>query len=301
MFASRALVLVDGLLILMFGAGIARAQDSVGVIVLAHGAGPEWNAGVLSAARLVERPGVEVAFLMGPDAPKYRFQDQVAKLERSGARHIIVVPLLVSSYSGHYEQIRWLAGETDSLDAEMQHHLHMAGIDRPKTTAKLHVSRALDDATELADILRDRAVALANTPSRQALFLVGHGPNSAEDYAQWMKMLRRVAQRVASRTDFRDVKVELVRDDAPPDVRAEAVLRTRELIAMQAQITGAEVVVVPILLGRSSVGDERIRKDLAGLPIVYSGDPILPHRGIARWIETRVNETLARRVVPPTD
>lgn len=273
--------------------GAVHAQG-VGVVVVAHGAGAEWNASVMSAARGVAGGQVEVSFLMGPDAAKSRFQDQVAKLERAGARTIVVVPLLVSSYSGHYEQIRWLAGETDSLDQEMQHHLHMSGIDRPKTPATLHVAKALDDANELADILGDRALALAKSPTQQALFLVGHGPNSAEDYAQWMKMLRRVAERVRANTKFRDVKVELVRDDAPADVRTEAVLRSRELISMQAQITGTNVVVVPILLGRSSVGDERIRRDLAGLPIVYSGDPILPHERIAQWIETRVKETIAR-------
>jgi sirohydrochlorin ferrochelatase len=241
---------------------------------------------------------VEVAFLMGPDAATHRFQDQIAKLEKAGMREIVVVPLLVSSHSGHYEQLRWLAGVTDSLDSEMQHHLHMGGIDRPKTDAKVIVARALDDASQLADILSERALSLADSARRQALFLVGHGPNSAEDYAQWMKNLRRVAERVRGNTGFQDVRVDLVRDDAPAHVRAEAVLRIRELIQMQAQLTGTKVVVVPILISRSSVGDERIRTDLAGLPIVYSGEPLLPHALIARWIETRVQENVSRATRP---
>lgn len=62
---------------------------------------------------------------------------------------------------------------------------------------------------------------------------MGHGPNSAEDYAAWMRALRPVADAVKASGGFRDVRVELVRDDAPAPVRAEAVLRVRELIDLQ--------------------------------------------------------------------
>ena len=39
------------------------------------------------------------------------------------------------------------------------------------------------------------ARALTTTPREQALFIVGHGPNSAEDYAAWMENLRPVPTR----------------------------------------------------------------------------------------------------------
>jgi sirohydrochlorin ferrochelatase len=274
---------------------IAQTADArkVGIVLIAHGGSPEWNSGVLTAAAAVrDSMPIEVAFLMGPDAPRYRFHEQVAKLERTGVRRIVVVPLLVSSHSGHYEQLRWLARETDSLDTVMQHHLHMSGIERPQGPARLLVARALDDAPELSDILSARALELAKDPRAQALLLIGHGPNSAEDYAAWMQNLRRVAERVQAKTGFQDVKVELVRDDAAPAVRAEAVLRAREIVSLQSRMTGSDVVVVPVLIARSSVGDQRIRSDLAGLPIVYSGAPILPHPLIARWIQVRAREAL---------
>jgi len=54
-----------------------------------------------------------MAFLVGAAASRYRFQDAVAQLVERGATRVVVVPLLVSSHSGHYEQIRWLSGETD--------------------------------------------------------------------------------------------------------------------------------------------------------------------------------------------
>jgi sirohydrochlorin ferrochelatase len=252
---------------------------------------------VLAAAREANTGGpVQVSFLMGRGAATTRFQDAVATLEAAGVQRIVVVPLLVSSHSGHYEQIRYLTGRTDTLSEMMHHHLHMAGIERASTTLPLQLTPALDDAAELATILAERGRALAaqvgDQPSRRALMIVGHGPNSAEDYAQWMANLRPVAARVQELTGFQDVRVELVRDDAPKAVRAEAVLRTRELIAMQAAITGQDVLVVPVLVSKGEVSRDKVPADIAGTPSVYTGEPLLPHSAIARWVERRVRETV---------
>lgn len=264
----------------------------VGTILIAHGAGTEWNSQVETIAHTANTGGpLEVAYLMGDAAKSHRFQDVVKALVDSGVSEIVVVPLLVSSHSGHYEQIRYLAGETDSLSDMMMHHLHMSGIERPNTSIPIHVSRALDDAPEMAHVLARRALALAATPRKQALFLVGHGPNSAEDNALWMRNLRVVADSVRASTHFRDVRVGLVRDDAPAEVRSEAVRGIRELIGLQHQLTGQPVVVVPVLISKGRVSREKFMADLAGLDVVYTGEPLLPSPELAKWIESRVRET----------
>ena len=72
-----------------------------------------------------------------------------------------------------------------------------------------------------ARVLAERATALAPDAAaraQSALLLLGHGPNSAEDYAAWMKNLRGVADTVKAATGFRSVLVELVQhaaDEAP--------------------------------------------------------------------------------------
>ena len=269
--------------------GSPDPDASVGTLIVAHGGGPTWDARVEEIARQVRLPGpVGVSFLMGPGAKTHRFQDAVADLVRRGARQVVVVPMLVSSYSGHYEQIRYLVGERDSLDQEMLHHLHMSGIERAPGTVPLRLTKAVDDAGEAADVLADRAKSLAVDPAKQALFLVGHGPNSAEDYAEWMANLRRVADTVRVRTGFRSVLTDLVRDDAPAPVRAEAVARVRELIQLQHQLTGREVVVVPVLISTGRVSTEKLPQDLKGLPMSYTSEGLLPHAGMARWVEARV-------------
>jgi hypothetical protein len=203
-----------------------------------------------------------------------------------------VVPLLISSHSGHYQQIRYLAGATETLDPTMLHHLSTAGIERPVTSAAVRVARAIDDAPEAARILAERAMALVPGDRHQrALFIIGHGPNSSEDHAAWMANLRTVADSVKAFADFRDVRVGLVRDDAPPPVRSEAVLRIREIISLQKQATGAPVAVVPVLVARGQVSETKLPSDLDGLAIVYTPEALLPHPLLARWIEARVRQT----------
>jgi sirohydrochlorin cobaltochelatase len=270
----------------------ARAQ-MVGTVIVAHGADSAWNAAVLDMARGVHTGGpVHVSFLMGPAAPLHRFQDVVDTLAASGVTTIVVVPLLVSSHGGHYEQVRYLTGVTDTLIPVMREHLDMAGIERPHTAVPLVLSPALDDAPELAQVLTDRAAAMTTTPRAQTLFLIGHGPNSAEEKAAWMGNLRPLAETVRARAGFHTVHVGLVRDDAPEAVRADAVYEIRELITLEAQLTGKPVVVVPILIARGEVSTTTVPHDLEGLPITYRGSALLPHPALARWVERRVRESV---------
>lgn len=286
---------LTALALVFTGAPLKAQAGSVGTILIAHGAGPEWNQQVETIVRLARTGGpIEVSYLMGPGAAAHRFQDAVSRLVQKGAKEIVIVPLLVSSHSGHYEQIRYLAGETDSISETMLHHLHMSGITRPEVEVPLRLAKAIDDSPDIARVLAERALALTSAPAEQALFLVGHGPNSAEDNAEWMKNLRPIADSLRSLTPFRDVKIGLVRDDAPPEVRAEAVRGVREMIELQHELTGKPVVVVPILISTGSVSREKIPADLAGLPIVYSGEALLPHPGLARWVEARVRENSTR-------
>lgn len=102
-----------------------------------------------------------------------------------------------------------------------------------------------------------------------------------------MKNLRPVADSVRKWGRFRDVRVELVRDDAPAEVRAEGVRQARELIELQRMATGQDVLVVPVLVSKGAVSRSKLPADLAGMPMIYSGEPLLPHPMMVRWIESR--------------
>jgi sirohydrochlorin cobaltochelatase len=282
------------LLLAAFIPSIAVAQHAgrTGTIVIAHGGDSLWNSHVIAAAGAARTGGpVEVSFLMGPEAARTRFQDVAARLERVGVSDIVIVPMLVSSHSGHFEQIRYLRGDSVVLDAAMEHHLHMAGITRAKTSLAIRLAPAMDDSRHVAVVLADRASALATDARERAVLIVGHGPNSSLHYAAWMQNLRVVADTVKALGGFRDVRVELVRDDAPPPVRAEAVRRTRELIELQHMATGKDVIVVPVLVSKGSINRDKLPRDLAGMPMIYSGEPLLPHAAMVRWIEDRAKSS----------
>ena len=288
----RTLAAVAAAVLLAPAAAVAQAQPTkVGTVVVAHGGDSVWNAHVREVAGQVKTGGpVEVSFLMGAGAKTTRFQDAVARLEAQGVAEIVVVPMLVSSHSGHYDQVRYLGGEPVTLGEQMMHHLHMAGIERPTAKVPVRVTKAMDASAEVARVLADRALALSKTPRDQALLIVGHGPNSAEDYAAWMGNLRPVADSVKAWTGFKDVRVDLVRDDAPAPVRAEAVRRVRELIDLQHMVTNKDVIVVPVLVSKGSVSRDKVPNDIRGTRSIYAGEPLLPHPAMARWIESRVRE-----------
>ena len=82
-----------------------RSADDLGVLVMAHGGGPQWNKDVLAAVEpLKDDYNIEVAFGMADAAS---MQASVQRLEARGARHIGVVRLFISgeSFKERTEQI----------------------------------------------------------------------------------------------------------------------------------------------------------------------------------------------------
>lgn len=62
---------------------------------------------------------------------------------------------------------------------------------------------------------------------------------------------------------------------------------------MQHELTGRDVVVVPILIADGYVSRVKLPKDLAGLPVAYRPAGLLPHEAMTEWAEGRVRETIA--------
>lgn len=269
----------------------AAFAQTVGTIIVAHGGDDAWNQQVIDIAARANTGGpIEVAFLMGPGASKHRFQDAAQKLVKAGASRLVVVPLLISSSSGHYDQIRYLAGEDVKLDDVMMHHLHMAGLEPARIDVPVRVTRAIDDSPAVARVLAERALEITSNPSTHALFIVGHGPNQPEELAFWMTNLRTLADSVRAHAQFADIRTGVIQDDAPAEVRAEAVRRVRDIIELQHAATKQPVVVVPALISKGSITKEKLPRDLAGLPILFKGEALLPHPLLAKWIEERVAE-----------
>lgn len=279
------------------GTGCADA-----VLVLAHGGSAEWNVLVeQSVAAIRSDTPVAVGFLM--DRHGASVQEAYDSLVSDGAARIVAVPLMVSSHSGHIREIEYLVGIRDeapgvhsgpgdgggpdghSVQGHGGGHEEMTPIHGPALIVGL--GGGLDDHTLLADVLLDRAKALAENPDRETVVLVGHGPNGEDDATRWLENLDTVAERVCAQGGFRRVEARLLRDDAPEGIRDEALAKLRSSVEQAAADGGA--IVVPVLVSKSRVV-QQIPEILQGLDFAWSGDPLLPDERIGRILLARARE-----------
>ncbi|MEO8453220.1 MAG: CbiX/SirB N-terminal domain-containing protein, partial [Gemmatimonadota bacterium] len=132
----------------------AIASAQTGLLVVGHGAGPAWNARVRATVAQVRWDGpVATAFLMGPEAGSAGWEAAVAELVNSGARSVVVVPLMISSCGDHYRQVLFYAGALSEMPAELTGHTHGRPASHPPIPFR--VTGALDDAAELGDALAE--------------------------------------------------------------------------------------------------------------------------------------------------
>ncbi len=269
---------------------VAAAPDRLGVLVIAHGAGPTWNAPVESAVEMVRQTmPAAVGFLMGKGSTP---QEAYDALVRQGASRMVVVPLLISSHSAHAEQIRFLAGlRPDYPHAE---HMHLTQVHGSIPVDG--VTPAMDDDPRVATILADHARALSRDPRAETLVLVAHGPNDDDEAAQWLAAMARLAGHVRTALPFRRIDARLLRDDAPKPVKERALAELRDAVTEHAK--SGRVVVVPLLLSPGAVADE-IPSTLTGLDFAWDGRTLLPDDRIAQWILARARAPRAGAKAPP--
>lgn len=283
-----------------------------GVLLLAHGGDPSWDARVHAvAADAGSRYPVEVALGM---ASKRTIQEAIDRLEARGVTEIVAVPLFVSSHSSVVAATEYLLGIRAeappdlAIFARMDHgsgghgahetppaaHGH-AGADAPaldpttpvRRRVPIRMTRALDDDPLVADILVDRATAISHDPSKEVVVLVAHGPVPDDDNARWLDHMGRLAALVRERIPFARVDYLTVRDDAGEPVRAAAAAELRAVVN-RGRSEGRRVLVVPLLLAYGGI-EAGIRTRLEGLEFTMSPQALLPDARVARWIVDRVD------------
>lgn len=297
MAAVAAVVGVVGL-----SAVAVRTQArEVGIVLLAHGGSPSWNATVNDLrAKVDQRVPTEVAFGM---ATRAAIQAAVDRLTERGVRQIVGVPLFVSSHSSVVDSTQYLLGARAeapadlALFARMSHgagptagthaeHAEPAAKEdgtRPvRSTVPIRVVRALDDHPIVADILVSRAKAISRDPEHEAVVLVAHGPVPDAENALWLSDMGRLAVRVRAAVPFAKVEAITVRDDAPAPMRAAAAAELRSLVTKLSS-DGNRVLIVPLLLSYGGI-EGGIRKRLDGLDYVMADQGIMPDDRILSWV-----------------
>ena len=131
-----------------------------GLLVVAHGArSGAWNDRVQQMIEKVEWSGPKEVGFLTARKPEEELAAAAARLDASGATRIVVVPLMVSSFSDHYEEIRHYTGDRKTAPEHQEH-------EPLKTRAELLLTPAMDADRLLAQILTEQVRGVSEIPRR---------------------------------------------------------------------------------------------------------------------------------------
>lgn len=258
------------------------ASGRVGVLIMAHGGSPSWNAAVeTSMAPLTAEFPTEIAFGM---AKRETLQEAMARLEEAGVARIAVVRLFISG-SSFLHRTEYLLGTRDDPPAHRGGGDSSSGSETPKPIARRAAvaidQSGLSEAAAMGSILRQRVEALSLDPGRESVLLLAHGLGTEESNRALIGRLDGLADSIRSIGPYRTVDVETLREDWPEErVRAERRIRARVLRASE---NGGRAVIVPVRL----FGFGPYREVLDGLEYVTNEVGLLPHPLVVDWVRER--------------
>ncbi len=281
-------------------AGAAVASAPVGILVMAHGGKPDWEAGLLSALKeLRGRATLEVAFGMA-SAPS--LQEAAARLEERGARRVAVVRLFVSGDSFLRETRQILGLEPGApprpetaagAHEHAHHHDHGPGsLWRVQSPAEFALSGSgLMDSPQMGKVLAKRAAGLSRDPRRESVLILAHGPEDDEENRRWIERISGLAAEIGRTLPFREVRVETLREDWP-EKRVEAERRIKEFVKKGSK--GGRVLVIPFRVH----GFGPYARVLKGLDYAADEVGLLPDPSVADWIAAQARELAKERGWP---
>jgi hypothetical protein len=276
------------------------------------GGGQDWNKQVLDVVTEVDKQmPAEVAFGM---ADRSTLQDGIDKLTKRGVTQIVAVPLFVSSYSSVMECTKYLLGLRPDPPKELADFAmssmpgmpgmtnHPAGASTPKPPAPpipvksavpIEMTPALDRHAIVAQILADRAGAIAKDPTRDVLILVAHGPNDDQENAEWLANMNALAKQIGAHTSFVRIECVTLRDDAAAPLRNRATAQLRKTV-QAADDAGDHALIVPLLLSYGGI-ENGLRERLDGIEHTIAPQALLPDPRITEWVLMSAREIHGQR------
>lgn len=259
------------------------SPTGTGMLVMAHGGTPRWNASVDDALTGL-RGRIPVALALGMANP-HTLQAALDSLHHQGAGTVAVVRLFISGAS-FLHQTEYLFGlRSDPPERAMAGHRMIDGDDlRPlEVRGRILLEKSgLAGSSEAARILVDRAGSSTSEPSQTAVLLIAHGMGSEQENRALLEKMEAGARSLRAK-GYAEVRSATLREDWPgPRTRAE-----REIRAAVTDMgrRWSRVVVVPYRLS----GFGPYAEILEGLEYVPAGS-LLPHPRVTDWITTRARD-----------
>ncbi|MGI9309309.1 MAG: hypothetical protein ACR2P6_08600 [Gammaproteobacteria bacterium] len=258
-------------------------KGDIGVLVLAHGVGENSDRMFTDALTPVsERWPTAVSFGMAMMMSSH-IQSAVDDLTERGAKTIVLVPTAVTEHNTLTRQWEYVFGmrdESSYLDVPLV-----------KTKARVVMTRHYDDHPLITEILLDHTNEVSKNPKNEVVIIVAHGPEDVEDNVLDLEITQTHVDRIQEQTEFVDVKIINLQDDAYPPIRASNVKKLRRWVT-SAQRAGNDVIVVVCSAASHGV-QAHIRQDLRGLDYTFADKGFNEHPNYVKWIEAAIEEQLA--------
>ncbi len=249
-------------------------KGSQGILILMHGFREQGDKNFKEQVQSIGNifptaMGVGMAMMMSN-----HIQVALDQLKGAGAREIVVVPVTSSGTNELYRQWLYIFGKQDKPE--------FATVPRIKTDAKLHFVAPPGDDPLVAEILLDHAAEMSKDPRQEVVIIAGHGPTSAEDNAEELRVLSGLAKIIKQDGGFADVRGMTLQDDAPPAIRDANVQKLREVVETAVK-KGQRVLVVTNLIGARTV-QAKLRSDLKGLAFEFNAKGLVNHPNFMKWM-----------------
>ncbi|HEY4320782.1 MAG TPA: CbiX/SirB N-terminal domain-containing protein [Gemmatimonadales bacterium] len=261
----------------------AACAAQTGLLIVAHGSDSAWNSRVLATSNAVRWEGpIRVAFVMGPGAATSSVGGQARSLVAAGAKRIVVVPLMVSTWGAHVRDIdAEVAGEGHAVKSTAMPSM---ASDSGFPVVPATVTGGMDAAPELGAALLEQWQRLSPADRARPLMLVAHGPDTDIEAARWVANITAACRQLAEHLPDHAVHVGLLRDDAPPAMRAAAVAQIRDTITALARQRHDSTLVMTVLISSGDINNVVVPHDLSGMPMHYIGSSLTPSAPVAEWI-----------------
>lgn len=247
-------------------------DDSEAVLVIAHGSPlPCWNEMVEQAVLQAELPLPTLTAYLGGQREK-SIDQQLARLEHAGHRHITVVPLFISQASTHLDEIRYMLGFVQAAQVETR-------LQPVCSQAKLIWHTPIEDSAEARQIWLDRVRDLSTSPSEEALLVIGHGSDVAGFQQMWQLFLQQATAFLQTQFHFRAAAFATLRPDT---VAAQTGWLKKQ----------GKLVVLPLFMSEGYFTQSLIPNKMAGFNYRYSGKGYLPHPLLSAWLRRTVTSEI---------
>jgi sirohydrochlorin ferrochelatase len=313
--------MISILILLLTIPSVSADDEKIGIVVIAHGSPSEaWCNPIRDAVAETELPyQVELGFL--ELVPNETINNAVDKLDDAGVTKIIAVPLFISSYSSHIQEIEYVLGLRDTLplaneitmvegvmmkrsitpgnncyvvsyttantsgimhtQSEEEEEEELIPVD---TNARIILTSAMDDHWLIADIVADRTANLVVDPSNETLVLVAYGTQEEENIDGWVNCTSSLANQA---------KLKLKQWNNPLialDGTGISFIHHNDTLHPQYNLTTTVEnangpIVVPLMVSEGYFTGKKIPGLLENLTYAYDKKALTPHPNVAKWIE----------------